>query len=117
MEFPVTGLDITRFIEGSKEAAIYDLCGVVNHYGALMGGHYTAFARHAASGKWHLYDDNRVSEVRSMVTSSSFVCLVESPEFNGLLTHNNSCLWGPPDLPFSLSLNYNFCWCRSLLVK
>jgi ubiquitin C-terminal hydrolase len=29
----------------------YDLCGVVNHYGAVFGGHYTAYGRHD-DGAW-----------------------------------------------------------------
>ncbi|EDV24782.1 uncharacterized protein TRIADDRAFT_56945 [Trichoplax adhaerens] len=44
------GLDLRDFISdsastNSNESYIYDLYAVVNHYGGLMGGHYTAFAR------------------------------------------------------------------------
>lgn len=42
-----SGLDMTPFSMGSKRPRrhIYDLYGVVNHHGSLMGGHYTAYAR------------------------------------------------------------------------
>lgn len=29
----------------TEHSLIYDLYGVTNHHGGLMGGHYTAFAR------------------------------------------------------------------------
>lgn len=37
--------------------AIYDLYGVINHMGRLLGGHYTAYARTTAK------HDSRQSEV------------------------------------------------------
>lgn len=57
------------------DPAIYDCVGVVNHYGNLMFGHYTAFANHevarhplggaATAGKWHLFDDDTVRPVKA----------------------------------------------------
>lgn len=45
-----SGLDLRDFISNSaskdvNESYLYDLYAVVNHYGGLMGGHYTAYAR------------------------------------------------------------------------
>ncbi|CCG84373.1 protein of unknown function [Taphrina deformans PYCC 5710] len=55
IRFPVRGLDLSerlgeRRLKAQKgdtnlEDSIYDLTGVVNHYGGLGGGHYTAFAQ------------------------------------------------------------------------
>lgn len=55
IEFPVRGLNMNerlgerrlRVQKGATdlEDSIYDLTGVVNHYGGLGGGHYTAFAQ------------------------------------------------------------------------
>lgn len=55
IQFPVRGLNLNERLGERKmrvqkgatdlEDAIYDLTGVVNHYGGLGGGHYTAFAQ------------------------------------------------------------------------
>lgn len=42
-------LDLSKFCIGQKEDVqqppIYDLYAVINHYGGMIGGHYTAYAR------------------------------------------------------------------------
>lgn len=47
--------------------AVYDLFGVVNHYGRMGFGHYTAFARKwdeaGLSPEWNLFDDSSVRNV------------------------------------------------------
>ncbi len=41
-----SGLDLGPYcVAGDGQKAVYDLYGVVNHYGSLIGGHYTAFVR------------------------------------------------------------------------
>ncbi len=47
---------------------MYDLFGVVNHYGGLFGGHYTACTNVAVTlgespGVWRAFDDDDVSVV------------------------------------------------------
>lgn len=56
-----------------QAAPIYDLYGVVNHYGGLFGGHYTAYVKEFSTRKWLLFDDSSVSELESpeSVKSSS----------------------------------------------
>lgn len=63
VDFPLVGLDLQKHVEGPGPVPLYDLYGVVNHYGALLGGHYTAYVRHAITGEWLCYDDSRVSKV------------------------------------------------------
>ena len=46
-----------------KEQIIYELYGVVNHYGTMGGGHYTAYCKNFLNNKWYEFDDSRVSEV------------------------------------------------------
>ncbi len=55
----------------SGEPLLYDLYGVVNHFGSMGFGHYTAFTNHAVArgfvdvdGRyWHQYDDSSVSSI------------------------------------------------------
>ena len=52
---------ITSFTSADKYK--YDLYAVVNHYGGLSSGHYTATCRNISdvNRKWHYLDDNMVS--------------------------------------------------------
>jgi ubiquitin C-terminal hydrolase len=49
VHYPINGLDISEFYcrtEYDPEfRPIYDLYAVVNHFGGMFGGHYTAFAK------------------------------------------------------------------------
>ncbi|XP_021369887.1 ubiquitin carboxyl-terminal hydrolase 19-like isoform X2 [Mizuhopecten yessoensis] len=74
VDFPVRGFDLSQFYIGAQPKneppPVYDLYAVVNHYGGILGGHYTAFVRCADltdSSKndvdWRLCDDSRVSSV------------------------------------------------------
>lgn len=57
--FPVSDLELRT--KGSEQET-YDLYGVVNHYGSLSSGHYTAMCRREDSG-WFLFNDRRVMPV------------------------------------------------------
>lgn len=50
---------------------IYDLYAVDNHFGGLGGGHYTAFAKSPADGKWYEFDDSSVRPVANPETVKS----------------------------------------------
>jgi ubiquitin C-terminal hydrolase len=66
IDFPLNTLDMTPYVlpnASSGPAPIYDLYAVVNHFGGMGGGHYTAYTRHAEEGTWHLYDDSRCTAV------------------------------------------------------
>ncbi|XP_078731168.1 ubiquitin carboxyl-terminal hydrolase 19-like isoform X1 [Lampetra fluviatilis] len=69
---------------GGGPPPVYDLYGVINHYGGMVGGHYTAFARlpHAHDTRhnhigWRLFDDSAVVEVdeSDVVTRHAYVLL------------------------------------------
>ena len=60
----------------ASSPAVYDLWGVVNHYGGLGGGHYTANALNMSDNRWYEFSDDRVSVVDNeadLVTSAAYV--------------------------------------------
>jgi ubiquitin C-terminal hydrolase len=74
--FPIGLLDLSNYVIGyKKEKYKYELYGVCNHSGSLMGGHYTAYVKNA-NGKWYHFNDTSVSEINpTMLISSKAYCL------------------------------------------
>ncbi|XP_025107541.1 ubiquitin carboxyl-terminal hydrolase 19-like [Pomacea canaliculata] len=86
VDFPTRDLDLTPYTmggQGSGPRAIYDLYGVVNHKGGILGGHYTSMARCADLVQplknevgWRLFDDSHVSTIsieKNVVTSMAYL--------------------------------------------
>lgn len=66
VEFPVEGLDIKSFVKSNCDlrgiSTKYDLYGIVNHFGSLNGGHYTAACK-GIDGSWYNFNDSSVSSL------------------------------------------------------
>ncbi|GIY78168.1 ubiquitin carboxyl-terminal hydrolase 8 [Caerostris darwini] len=64
----------------------YSLYGIVNHFGTLEGGHYTAFCN-TSSDKWFKYDDHEVSEIStsSVRTAAAYMLFYRSTEVHSNL--------------------------------
>jgi len=61
--FPLDDLDLSEYVIGyKKNSYIYELYGVCNHSGGLLGGHYTSYVKNA-NGKWYHFNDTSVVEV------------------------------------------------------
>ena len=48
VNFPVSNLDLRQYVTQKSTVAgchVYELYAVINHYGGLGGGHYTAYAK------------------------------------------------------------------------
>ncbi|XP_041129477.1 ubiquitin carboxyl-terminal hydrolase 19-like isoform X6 [Polyodon spathula] len=85
VDFPVRSLDLSNFCNDQKDEnqpPIYDLYGVINHYGGMIGGHYTAYARLPSDKNsqrsdvgWRLFDDSTVTTVEEsqVVTRYAYV--------------------------------------------
>jgi ubiquitin carboxyl-terminal hydrolase 8 len=62
VDFPLTDLNLSKYVIGyNRETYIYDLYGVCNHGGSVLGGHYTSYVKNA-NGKWYHYNDTSVVE-------------------------------------------------------
>jgi ubiquitin carboxyl-terminal hydrolase 8 len=75
--FPLDDLDLTKYVIGyKKESYHYELYGVCNHSGGVLGGHYTAYVKNA-NGKWYHFNDTSVSEVglHESIVSPKAYCL------------------------------------------
>ena len=63
VSFPLDNLDLSKYVIGyKKNTYVYELYGVCNHSGGVLGGHYTAYVKNA-NGKWYHFNDTNVSEV------------------------------------------------------
>lgn len=76
VDFPLADLDV-EFKNVLPRAAYgnlpirgrYNLRAVVNHYGTLEGGHYTAFCK-LENHRWYTFDDSKVFEMKETDVSS-----------------------------------------------
>ena len=75
--FPLDNLDLSKYVIGYKKNSYkYELYGVCNHGGGVLGGHYTSYVKNA-NGKWYHFNDTSVSEVgiiESIISSKAY-CL------------------------------------------
>ena len=98
VEFPLEGLDVNvhcasqqggSMVVDDHVPAIYDCFAVVNHFGRMGFGHYTAFARPwdetGISQDWALFDDSRVQNVddpRAVISPAAYVLFYRRRTFN-----------------------------------
>ena len=63
VDFPIEGLDLTKYLPTQNEKYIYDLFAVANHVGGLQGGHYYAYCKNCKDGEWYEFNDSHVSKI------------------------------------------------------
>lgn len=70
VDFPIRNFNATQYCSDAKFLKdtleiepLYDLHGIVNHYGTLGFGHYVSFVRNQFDDKWYRYDDLSREEV------------------------------------------------------
>jgi hypothetical protein len=77
INFPLENLDLSRYVCGyNNDSYKYDLYGICNHMGGVMGGHYTAFVRNS-DNNWLHYNDRNVDMIQkpeSVITPMAY-CL------------------------------------------
>ena len=77
IDFPIEDLDMSRYITGYKSKDyVYDLFGICNHSGGVMGGHYTSFVKNSKN-EWLHYNDTNVSIIpeKHMLITPMAYCL------------------------------------------
>jgi len=77
VSYPLDNLDLSKYIVGyKKDRYIYELYGVCNHSGNVLGGHYTSYIKNA-NNKWYHFNDTSVSEVgiNESIISTKAYCL------------------------------------------
>lgn len=64
VDFPLEDLDLSKYVIGyDADTYKYDLFGICNHTGGVMGGHYFAYVKNA-NGNWYEFNDTNVNEIR-----------------------------------------------------
>jgi ubiquitin carboxyl-terminal hydrolase 8 len=70
IDFPVTFFDVEKFISPNQKNnipyTIYNLMSIINHYGDLDGGHYTAYCKGKKS--WYSFNDSSVTKIQDPLT-------------------------------------------------
>jgi ubiquitin carboxyl-terminal hydrolase 4/11/15 len=64
VSYPLDGWDLSGYElvkDPARSPPIYDLVGVVNHFGGLGGGHYTAYCRNKIDLGWYNFNDAHTS--------------------------------------------------------
>eukprot|EP00124_Ichthyophonus_hoferi_P000477 Ihof_evm7s18 gene=Ihof_evmTU7s18 len=58
VDFPLEGLDLTKYVTRNSANVLYDLHAVSNHTGELGRGHYTSCAKNKVDNSWYNFDDS-----------------------------------------------------------
>ena len=75
--FPLEQLNLSKYVCGyHQDKYVYDLMGICNHMGGVMGGHYTAFVKNSTN-EWIHFNDvshEKVEDPNQMITPMAY-CL------------------------------------------
>ncbi|XP_076448871.1 uncharacterized protein LOC143285455 [Babylonia areolata] len=97
VEFPVENLNMSSHVVLHSDSSVlssddmrYDLIGVTNHYGNMMGGHYKAFCKNAIDGTWQEFDDRRVTPIADtqVVSKSAYILFYQRRSLSKLVNQN-----------------------------
>uniref|UniRef100_A0A0D9XHX7 Ubiquitin carboxyl-terminal hydrolase n=1 Tax=Leersia perrieri TaxID=77586 RepID=A0A0D9XHX7_9ORYZ len=94
VNFPIHDLDMSRYAKHSSsdgQPPIYELYAVINHYGGMGGGHYSAYAKLVEEDSWYHFDDSHVSSVgeEEIRTSSAYLLFYRRVGSNSCTSKND----------------------------
>nr|XP_056722057.1 inactive ubiquitin carboxyl-terminal hydrolase 50 [Euleptes europaea] len=90
--YPLNNLDLSPYIYPLfRKNPKYSLFAVVNHFGDLDGGHYTAFCKHTGSQNWYNFDDSRISEISesALQTPAAYLLFYSNQSFSVPVKNQN----------------------------
>ncbi|XP_062819655.1 inactive ubiquitin carboxyl-terminal hydrolase 50 [Anolis carolinensis] len=90
--YPLNNLDLSSYIYPLfRKNPKYSLFAVVNHFGDLDGGHYTAFCKHTLTQSWYSFDDSQISEISEcdVHTSAAYLLFYSSQTFSVPVKNQN----------------------------
>jgi len=65
IDFPLENLDMSKYIAGyDSKKYVYNLFGICNHSGGVLGGHYTSFVKNSQN-EWIHYNDTNVEMIKT----------------------------------------------------
>jgi ubiquitin carboxyl-terminal hydrolase 8 len=74
IDIPIENLDLSNYLRGYNNRAVYNLIGVSNHTGGLGGGHYYSYCK-GENGTWYEFNDTNVSKIsrENIITPNAYV--------------------------------------------
>lgn len=75
IDFPLENLNLSKYMVGyDKDTYVYDLYGIANHSGGVLGGHYTSFIKIKKKGWYHFNDTDitKINNVKKIKTSKAY---------------------------------------------
>jgi ubiquitin C-terminal hydrolase len=85
IRFPIENLDLSSYIVGYKKNTYqYDLYGICNHSGSVLGGHYTSYVKNA-NNKWYHFNDTSITEIsntENIITEKAYCLFYRKKETN-----------------------------------
>ncbi|KAM8972278.1 ubiquitin carboxyl-terminal hydrolase 50 [Pelodytes ibericus] len=85
INFPLKNLDLSPFLSPNKvKHSKYNLYAVVNHFGDLDYGHYTASCKNATTKQWNTFDDSRFFKISedTVQSPSAYILFYTSRGFS-----------------------------------
>lgn len=60
----------------------YELYAIVNHFGTLLSGHYTAFCRNFLDSRWYEFNDSKVESIKEseIITRNAYALFYRRKE-------------------------------------
>ena len=91
VSYPINDLDLGEYIVGHEKNNIntkYDLYGVVQHFGSLNGGHYTAICKN--DNNWITYNDSSLSHCENPVTKNAYILFYKRKDYEVNNSNNDN---------------------------
>lgn len=104
VNFPIHDLNMSKYVKPTSRGdqhPVYELYAVINHYGGLGGGHYSAYAKLVEEDNWYHFDDSHVSSVNEDEIRRSAAYVLFYRRVGGSSTAANG---GPVDIEMVDSL-------------